>query len=394
MKKNIKILWVNPGFLDYRIPLYDQINQLTDKNLTVIYSKNRILIRVHNKIKNCLGTNAIDLLNEKYFHIGKDRKGFANEYLKIPFQPGLLKSIFKTNCDIIIAEGFFQWTPATLIKKIIQKKPLIIAYERTLHTERNAPKWRTLYRKIISKFVDGYIVNGTLSKEYLIKTLKINENKIFLGGMSADNDNLISKIESFTTKQKNEFLNLIVNKKEPLIYLYVGQLIERKGIIELIGSWKIFKNENSEGVLIIVGNGPKRTEIENYIQSKFIDDIIIVGDVDYDQIYKYFAIANLLIIPTLEDNWSLVVPEAMSCKLPIACSIYNGCWPELITQNNGWCFDPLNTDEFVNVLKKIFLNRNNLKQMGDNSFEIVKNYNPKTVAENIISACITTIRKK
>lgn len=55
-----------------------------------------------------------------------------------------------------------------------------------------------------------------------------------------------------------------------------------------------------------------------------------LGKIPYQEVYKYYGIADVFVLPTLEDNWSLVVPEAMSCGLPVATSIYNGCHPELV----------------------------------------------------------------
>jgi glycosyltransferase involved in cell wall biosynthesis len=394
MQANIKILWVNPSFLDYRVPLYGRLYQLTNKKFKLIYSQNRVPERVNKKVKKEMGEDAIALPNERYLQIGKEEKGFANEYIKIPFQPKLLKTILKTEVDIIIAEGFFQWTPYVIIKKILHRKPLLIAYERTKHTEKNSPLWRTVYRKFVSKFADGFIANGILTKEYLVDVLKVKDDKIYIGGMSADNDNLIKKLNSFPLEKQKEFkFNMIKHKADSLIYLYVGQLIERKGIMTMIKAWQAFKETNKEGILIIVGEGNLRENIENYIASNSIKDIIITGKIDYDEIYKFFAIADILIMPTLEDNWSLVVPEAMSCKLPIACSIYNGCWPELITHDNGWLFDPLNLNEFVDTLIQIDNNKVFLSKMGEKSFEIVQNFSPNKVAENILSACHSTMKK-
>ena len=37
-----KVLWVNPSFLDYRIPLYDELNKLYQNNFHLIYSKQRV----------------------------------------------------------------------------------------------------------------------------------------------------------------------------------------------------------------------------------------------------------------------------------------------------------------------------------------------------------------
>ena len=42
----------------------------------------------------------------------------------------------------------------------------------------------------------------------------------------------------------------------------------------------------------------------------------------------------------------------MTCDLPIITSKYNGCWPELITDKNGWVFDPLDEEDFINTLNQ------------------------------------------
>ena len=46
-----KVLWVNPSFLDYRIPLYDELNKLYQNNFHLIYSKQRVPQRCIDKIE-------------------------------------------------------------------------------------------------------------------------------------------------------------------------------------------------------------------------------------------------------------------------------------------------------------------------------------------------------
>ena len=95
--------------------------------------------------------------------------------------------------------------------------------------------------------------------------------------------------------------------------------------------------------------------------------------------------SDVFVIPTLEDNWSLVVPEAMACGLPIACSIYNGCHPELVKKDeNGITFDPLKKESIIETLA--YFHTQDLEKMGKKSFEIEKEYNPHNVAINIKNA--------
>jgi len=197
---SMKILWVNPSFLDYRIPVYSEIDRLTQGSFSIIFSKSRVPARVTAKITTVLGSRAIGLERERVFAFGKKNSSFANSGLQIPYQPGLLKEVLSKKVDVVIAEGFFQWTTAVLIRKIYKRTPLVISYERTAHTERHCPWWRKAYRQMVLKAVDAIICNGILSSQYL-QSLGMNSEKIVTGGMVADTDALKLQVRKVREEQ-------------------------------------------------------------------------------------------------------------------------------------------------------------------------------------------------
>lgn len=377
----IKLLWINPSFLDYRIPLYKCINEKLNCNFRLIYSKSRVPQRCIEKIEKAIGENALNQFEDKIISVGSV-DGFANKGVNIPITHGLYKLIKKSSPDIIITEGFFQFTPLALLYALFNHIPLMIAYERTKHTERNCPFYRRWYRRLVNIFVSGYIVNGKETKEYLISQ-GINPNVIFTGAMCADSDELSNKVSALTEEDIICYKKELINKSgDGLTYIYVGRIIELKGINYLLNSWRIHLSKYPLDKLLIVGDGPL---LEEYCRLYHDSSIIFTGGIDYSDIYKYYAISDVFIIPTLEDNWSLVVPEAMACGLPIACSIYNGCHPELIIEDvNGKTFDPLNQDSILETLS--YFHQHDIKMMGSNSINIEKQYSPEKTAENIINA--------
>lgn len=381
-----KILWVNPSFLDYRIPLYRELYNLCNGQFYLVYSKDRVPQRCIDKIEAAIGDNALGLPYEKQIHIG-GKGDFANTGVSIPFPKGLYRLIKTVDADVIISEGFFQFTPWSLMRSIMKHIPLMIAYERTAHTERNCPWWRRFYRKIINKFVSGYIANGILTKEYLISQ-GVNSNKIFTGGMCADSTQLALDCAAYTNKiELKQELNLDSNG---YVYIFVGRLILLKGVNYLLKAWERHHLQYPNDSLLIVGDGPLREEYIAQYGSK--NNIVFTGAIDYSEIYKYYAISDVFVIPTLEDNWSLVVPEAMACGLPIACSIYNGCYPELVQEGrNGALFDPLKEDTIVKALS--VFHSVDLKQYGEESRVIEKQFNPQQTAQNIYSAVIEILKR-
>jgi glycosyltransferase involved in cell wall biosynthesis len=113
-----------------------------------------------------------------------------------------------------------------------------------------------------------------------------------------------------------------------------------------------------------------------------------IGHVAYDQLAPLYTAADVFVMPTLEDNWSLVVPEAMACGLPVLCSVYNGCWPELVHHGrNGWTFDPLDTAQLAKLLNYCAASVSELPAMGAASRDIIAQQTATTAAQSILDAC-------
>ncbi len=388
----MKVLWINPVFLDYRVSVYKELNELLGGALTVLYSADRTPMRVCKKVKGILGDSAIGLSGEKTLLLGQKGRGSCS-FLNLSYQPGFWKQIGMIEHDVIITEGFFQWTPFALSKRIIQKTPLVLSYERTLHTERNCPWWRTQYRKICLRYIDSAICNGQLCKEYT-QSLGLPADKIVTGGMAADSNWLKESVGSVSEGQKE-----LLKKKhglQGLVFLFVGGLFERKGIAELLQGWELYKNSKSgNGNLLLVGDGIQQEPLKQLVIDRGLPDVCFAGRVDYDSIAQYYAASDIFIMPTLEDNWSLVVPEAMACGLPVACSSYNGCWPELVKDGiNGKVFDPHKPEDIANTLEYFANNANKLPEMGLKSQEIEEKFSPASAANAILEACNIAIASK
>lgn len=380
------------SFLDYRIPVYEEIDRSCGNQLTVIFYADVVPQRCQDKLKKILGERAVGLTGE--IRIGGrkiENQAYANSGgLRIPMRPGLVNFVRKTKPDLIISDGFFQWTYAALANNAFWRTPHLMCYERTLHTERNVSDLRTSVRKAATKYINGICCNGVQTKEYLMH-LGLPENCLFSGNMAADSKDLQKSIAAFERKDL-----LTLKTKYDIagtVFLYAGQLIPRKGIIELLSAWKEFSEKNPGPSLLLIGGGEQEKKAVEFIHSAKIERVKILGNVDYSDMAGFYAMADIFIIATLEDNWSLVVPEAMSCSLPIICSKYNGCWPELVKPENGWVFDPLDQKNFIDTLNEAWDKRGNWKEMGQQSLKIVQDYTPENVAGNIYNACLSVLIK-
>jgi glycosyltransferase involved in cell wall biosynthesis len=381
---NLKLVWSIRSFLDYRVPVFKRLNEITDNGLSVVFPNTRTPERVREKIKEALGINAIELTGETSFGSVIPSNQMANKGWLVTRQPGLAKKIRDLKPDVTIGDGFGQWSVPLLRKRMFGGPPMMMCYERTAHTERHAQWVRRAYRKLALRWIDAACVNGSLSKKYLVN-LGMEPEKITTGFMVSE------PALGRSAAKLNEGDRARIRKQYNFagtVFLVVGRLIERKGVLQTLKSWHEFSKSHSDCQLAYAGEGEKLDELKSYCADHQLSNVHFLGNVPYDEIAGLYRASDVMISSTLEDNWSLVVPEAMSCGLPVMNSKYNGCWPELTKDNcTGWVFDPLNQVDFVASLKRCLELRDRYHEIGQSSIELVGQFKADSAAQAILSAC-------
>jgi glycosyltransferase involved in cell wall biosynthesis len=114
-------------------------------------------------------------------------------------------------------------------------------------------------------------------------------------------------------------------------YLFVGRLIERKGIDVLL---EAFRHVDG-GELWIVGDGPLRGMVESAATGD--PRIRLLGHRDGAGLASAYREAHLLIVPSLYEAWGLVVHEGLAHGLPVIVTDQVGAGDDLIESGtNGY----------------------------------------------------------
>src|SRR4030095_14599099 len=256
------------------------------------------------KVQAPLADNAIGLLGECRLGPKVVVNRAANSTIRLPWQPGLLREVRRHEPDVLISDGFFQWTAVALWLRRQKGVPHVVCYERTAHTERNCQWYRRIYRGWALRYVDAMCCNGALCGVYA-PHMGMPANRITYGHMVADTEGLKAAVSVLDPHQVNKLRNTI--GATGVCLLYVGQLIPRKGLRELLTALSLVASTHrSQFSLLIVGDGPQRQELQDLCSQQGLSNVFFVGPIDYDNLAQYYALADAFIIPTLEDNWSLV----------------------------------------------------------------------------------------
>ena len=375
-----RILWVIPSFGNYRVPVYSYLNQYADGNFHLICLKEDTSDLVLNKAIQCLKNKLTVLTGEKRITIGNGESTFANSSLVLKWQPGLYRAIKRQRPDVVIVEGFGSWAPKAVLYAFLHRKKLCIFYERTSYIERHTPWILTLYRRFVGLFADAYLVNGDLTEEYLQHKIGVRHTPITKGCMCADSYELAKAVTAFSEDDKT-LLRQQLGLQGGLTYLFIVQLLE---------VWATHLAAHPDDNLIVIGKGHLHDQLT--AQYGNMPGVHILGGISYDKIYQYYALCDVFFMPTLEDNWCLVVPEAMACGKPIGCSIYNGGTCELVKDGeNGYSFDPYDRQSILKALDAF--HHADLKAMGQHSIEIESCFTPDKASWRIYKTCQTIFSK-
>jgi len=312
----------------YRIPVWKELN----KNISLTVKC--IAKSESNRSWNIKSENFIHSLKSFHFYFHKLDWGF---HFTVPMS--LFFSLIGENPKVIVITGYdnYQYWEALLYAKIFRKKT-VFWNGSTLLSSRSENKIIKAIKKFFINRFDSYYTYGSKASEYLV-SFGVDEKDIVTGTNTVDSD-----FYKLNTSNKTES---IIKK-----FLYVGQLLERKGLENTIEAFR--RIESKEWKLTIVGTGPDEQKLKQLVKEQNLSDqVIFVGYKQKEEILEYFSESNIMLMPSYSEVWGLVLNEGLASGLFCLSSKYAGATFDLISENeNGLIIDPLDIDDIAQKIEK------------------------------------------
>jgi glycosyltransferase involved in cell wall biosynthesis len=116
-----------------------------------------------------------------------------------------------------------------------------------------------------------------------------------------------------------------VPRDQDFSVLFVGRLIERKGVIHLVRAFGELAGNHGSCRLVIVGDGPERLHLERCSRELGIGDRVdFRGAVPQAELPAIYQRASVFVMPALQEGMSNAVLEAMASGLPIVVTATGG----------------------------------------------------------------------
>ncbi|MFK2819101.1 glycosyltransferase family 4 protein [Flavobacteriaceae sp. LMIT009] len=302
----------------------------------------------------------------------------SNGEVLMPFSPFLFFLLIYKNPDVVIVEGASNLANSIqgfIYAKLFRKR--FIWWSLGKIKNRSFGKLRTkldMLVQFIERKSDAIISYSSRGAEYF-RSIGVKKENIFVAVNVVDT----KKIE----EKRSANIRDVYNSPFNFTLLFVGALTKEKRIDILIKAMAHLKGIENDIGLLIVGDGKNRKELERLTIELDIHNIRFLGKRIEDN-YKFFNSANLFVLPGLG---GLAISEAMCYHLPVLCSIGDGCEVDLVTQENGIIEEQMTPQKLAAHLRFFYENQQLLKQMGEKSYEKIKNkYNTDTYLNSIKNA--------
>ncbi len=233
----------------------------------------------------------------------------------------------------------------------------------------------------------GFVVPGRSARAYL-RVHKIDERRIFTAPNAVGND-------LFTLRAANARTNAGARRREldlPVRYfLFVGRLVPEKGVFDLLTAYaKLNASVREQVGLVFVGDGESRRQLEVQAASLSPGVVRFSGFAQRETLASYYALADVLILPTHTDTWGLVVNEAMACGLPVILSRAAGCADDLVRDaETGLLIPPRDVDALAIAMNTLAEQPEFREVMGASAKEHIVSYSPEMWSVAIAQAVET-----
>lgn len=387
MQDTIRVAFWHIGFVPYRVPVFQHLAAYPEIDLTVYYGTRKEAHRqwpvefgrgYTYKVLPCLTipgyphkfnyTLWAELLRQRYDvliasenEIGCQIAYLAARWTKAPFV------VWAEEIDYQIVRDPAEYTAQGCFQKAL---PFV---GRKLRQLVFFPFYYGA--RYVKRHADACLAAGLKTEEHL-RALGAR-CPIFRHGSTIDTQTFQRELQA----QDRAALKRQSGVTDKTIVLSVGYLQKRKGVQYLIDAFVRLAREDT--VLLIVGEGEYKPELLRRVPEGCRNIRFVGHD---EQPAKYYAIADVFVMPSFSDPWGLTVNEAMLAGLPVITTTNVGA-QELI-QGNGFLIPPRDSQALQQALEHLLDHPEIRAQMGQRSLQIINAYTIEHTAE----VCRTAIQ--
>lgn len=167
-----------------------------------------------------------------------------------------------------------------------------------------------------------------------------------------------------------DFENLFVRKRDierdPLASVYVGRLIEQKGLVTLLNAFVEVVRACPGARLHVVGEGPLKATIEQFVATHGLHgQVQLHGFCAHDQVALLYSRCSIAVAPALVmEGFGLTLVEAMGCECVMIASDFPSARELIDGGRTGLLFQAGNVAGLASAWLSALTDRTRMEEIG------------------------------
>lgn len=240
------------------------------------------------------------------------------------------------------------------------------------------PLHRALRGPVMSGFYrlfDAYLAIGSRNAEFY-RRHGVQDDEIFLVPYAVDNRRF--RKGACTAKDQPEEVRRALGLPPPEVpvVLFLSKLSPRKRPMDVLRAFNYVRDrQEARLALAVVGEGPERARIEEFIDQLDVPDVYLLGFRNQSELPEIYGACDVFVLPSENEPWGLVVNEAMAAGLPVVVSDGVGAARDLVKDgSNGFVYPVGDVAELAERLGRLTGDAGYRKNMGANSLDIISDW--------------------
>jgi glycosyltransferase involved in cell wall biosynthesis len=274
---------------------------------------------------------------------------------------GVLRALRRFRPDAVAVGGWNQpafWLALAYCRA--RRVPLLVWIESTARDTRSEARPLALARRAMVRGAAGAFVPGTASADYA-RALGVELVELAPNAIDA------SVFEQAAVDRSG---------RDGCTFLYAGRLDPEKGLDILLEAFR-----EVPGELVLVGAGSD----EERLRGLAPDRVRFEGPRDRDELVRYYADADVFVLPSRSEPWGMVLNEAAAAGLPLVATEESGAAHDLI-DGNGFRVPAGDVAALRGALKRLADDPELRKRFGARSRELAVRFTPEAWADGVASA--------
>lgn len=370
-RRKLRIGFVASHPIQYLAPLYQAINRTADLEAIPIYLTDFSLRR---SIDPLFGTSIvwdIDLLagTNPLFVPGfqkREPNGFSIRHSA----PSILPVVLGARLDALVVHGHSMLANhfATLAARM-RRLPVFYHCDAPLAQARGGAL-RSVLLRAFYRSLNGFLASSSSNRDYY-RALDVPDHKIHHFPFAVDNERF-AKSAMLNDEQRLSIRQELGLRVGVPTIVTASKLVAQKRLADLIEAAIQLRHEGLDFDLLLIGSGHEQASLERIAANAPGAPILFAGFRNQKEMPALFASSDMFVMTAANENFGLVINEAMCAGLPVVASTGIGAVCDLVRDGeNGRIFEVGDQAGLAEALRSLITDPGLRQRMGGASRSII-----------------------